>query len=175
MATVDEASHADPGVENTIPAQTDSINEESAKRKASFDDDGDSAKRPRPSEDAHSGAGAASHNQDVKGEPPASANERRKSAVQEEKKRGKRLFGGLLSTLSQTKPNPQHQRRQEIERRQQERLQQRRAEDDQRRAEEEQRKADNFARVRDIRRRHLSTWEDEVVCAHLQISEALGS
>jgi hypothetical protein len=31
--------------------------------------------------------------------------DRRKSSVQEERKRGQRLFGGLLSTLSQSTPN----------------------------------------------------------------------
>ncbi|KAG5922326.1 hypothetical protein E4U61_005434 [Claviceps capensis] len=59
----------------------------------------------------------------------------RESAIQEEKKRGKRLFGGLLSTLSQTSTTSQHKRRQEIERRQQERIQKQREQDDQKRAE----------------------------------------
>jgi hypothetical protein len=53
----------------------------------------------------------------------------------EEKKRGKRLFGGLMNTLSQTNAKPQQKRRLEIERRQQERLQQQRVEDDARRQE----------------------------------------
>ncbi|KAG6082466.1 hypothetical protein E4U16_006036 [Claviceps sp. LM84 group G4] len=59
----------------------------------------------------------------------------RESAMQEEKKRGKRLFGGLLSTLSQTSTTSQNKRRQEIEQRQQERLQKQREQDDQKRAE----------------------------------------
>ncbi|KAJ3532907.1 hypothetical protein NM208_g8223 [Fusarium decemcellulare] len=49
--------------------------------------------------------------------------DRRRLATQEEKKRGKRLFGGLLSTLSQTTGSTQQKRRLEIERRQQDRLQ----------------------------------------------------
>ncbi|KAK1773401.1 pinin/SDK/memA/ protein conserved region-domain-containing protein [Copromyces sp. CBS 386.78] len=58
----------------------------------------------------------------------------RKNVSMEEKKRGRRLFGGLLNTLSQTTPNKAHQhRRKEIERRQQERVQQQRVEDDRRR------------------------------------------
>ncbi|KAF4448650.1 hypothetical protein F53441_7959 [Fusarium austroafricanum] len=48
--------------------------------------------------------------------------DRRRHATQEEKKRGKRLFGGLLSTLSQTTGGTQQKRRMEIERRQQERI-----------------------------------------------------
>merc|ERR1712225_196839 len=43
------------------------------------------------------------------------AQNKRKSSVQEEKKRGQRLFGGLLSTLSQSTPNGQQKRRLEIE------------------------------------------------------------
>ncbi|KAG6003666.1 hypothetical protein E4U21_001827 [Claviceps maximensis] len=66
---------------------------------------------------------------------PGTSQDRRESVIQEEKKRGKRLFGGLLSTLSQTSTNSQHKRRQEIERRQQERLQKQREQDDQKRAE----------------------------------------
>ncbi|KAK3391948.1 pinin/SDK/memA/ protein conserved region-domain-containing protein [Sordaria brevicollis] len=58
----------------------------------------------------------------------------RKNVSMEEKKRGRRLFGGLLNTLSQTAPNKaQQNRRKEMERRQQERVQQQRVEDDRRR------------------------------------------
>jgi hypothetical protein len=60
--------------------------------------------------------------------------ERRKVSVQEERKRGQRLFGGLLSTLSQTTPNSQAKRRLEIEKRQQEKAKLQKAEDDRRRA-----------------------------------------
>jgi hypothetical protein len=60
--------------------------------------------------------------------------ERRKVSVQEERKRGQRLFGGLLSTLSQTTPNSQAKRRLEIEKRQQEKAKQQKVEDDKRRA-----------------------------------------
>lgn len=56
--------------------------------------------------------------------------ERRKSSVQEEKKRGQRLFGGLLNTLSQSTPNGQQKRRLEIEKRQQERAKQQKVEDE---------------------------------------------
>ncbi|OTB08419.1 hypothetical protein M426DRAFT_19087 [Hypoxylon sp. CI-4A] len=61
--------------------------------------------------------------------------DRRESARQEERKRGKRLFGGLLNTLSQTTSNSQQKRRQEIERRQQEKVHQQRIEDDKHREE----------------------------------------
>ncbi|KAK3902712.1 hypothetical protein C8A05DRAFT_15262 [Staphylotrichum tortipilum] len=62
--------------------------------------------------------------------PPA-----RRSFSVEEKKRGQRLFGGLVSTLSRTTSGSQQQKRLEIERRQHEKAQQRRAEDEKRRSE----------------------------------------
>lgn len=65
---------------------------------------------------------------------PTSPEQSRKNVSLEEKKRGRRLFGGLLNTLSQATPNKaQQNRRKEIERRQQERVQQQRVEDDRRR------------------------------------------
>lgn len=65
---------------------------------------------------------------------PISPEQSRKNVTLEEKKRGRRLFGGLLNTLSQITPNKSQQnRRKEIERRQQERVQQQRVEDDRRR------------------------------------------
>lgn len=57
--------------------------------------------------------------------------ERRRDFSQEEKKRGQRLFGGLLSTLSQKPPG----RRQPVERKQHEKTQQRKDEDNRRKAE----------------------------------------
>ncbi|GAB1320488.1 hypothetical protein MFIFM68171_10698 [Madurella fahalii] len=70
----------------------------------------------------------------------------RKSVSQEERKRGQRLFGGLLTALSRPASSSQQQKRLEIERRQQEKAQQRRAEDDKRRAE----KLEKVRRARQI-------------------------
>ncbi|KAI1816806.1 hypothetical protein GGS20DRAFT_583152 [Poronia punctata] len=56
--------------------------------------------------------------------------DRREMARQEEKKRGRRLLGGLMNTLSQAGAGPQHKRRQEIERRQQAKSSSQRVEDD---------------------------------------------
>lgn len=55
------------------------------------------------------------------------------------------MFGGLLSTLSQTTPNNQNKRRLEIEKRQQERVKQQKAAD-------EGRKAEKLANLKDVRR-----------------------
>jgi len=60
---------------------------------------------------------------------------KRRSSVQEEKKRGQRLFGGLLSTLSQSTPTGQQKRRQDIEKRQAEKAQQQKLDDEVRKAE----------------------------------------
>lgn len=70
----------------------------------------------------------------------------RNSFSQEDKKRGKRLFGGLLSTLSQTTTNSQQKKRQEIEKRQQERATKQRIEDNKRRSE----KLVKLERIRNI-------------------------
>ncbi|RQM06389.1 hypothetical protein DH86_00001169, partial [Scytalidium sp. 3C] len=84
---------------------------------------------PRESEHAPEATGGAPT------EPRKDSLDRRKSSVQEERKRGQRLFGGLLSTLSQSASNGQQKRRQEIERRQLERAKQQKVEDEGRRAE----------------------------------------
>lgn len=82
--------------------------------------------------------------------------DRRKLATQEEKKRGKRLFGGLLNTLSQTAGNTQHKRRLEIERRQQERIHKQSIEDG--KVREEKR-----ARITEIRKGEQIVFDEEVV------------
>jgi hypothetical protein len=99
------------------------------------------SKRPRLSHDESAESPTTLHESPkaIKEEPQEMANdpssERRKSSVQEERKRGQRLFGGLLSTLSQSTPNGQQKRRLEIEKRQQEKAKQQKAEDEGRRAE----------------------------------------
>lgn len=70
----------------------------------------------------------------------------RRNVSLEEKKRGQRLFGGLVSALSRPASGTQQQKRLEIERRQQEKAQQRRAEDEKRRAE----RLDQLKRTREI-------------------------
>jgi hypothetical protein len=67
--------------------------------------------------------------------PEAKLDERRKSRQLEERKRGQRLFGGLLGTLSQGSSNSAQKRRADIERRQQAKLKQQDEEDSQRRRE----------------------------------------
>jgi hypothetical protein len=78
------------------------------------------------------------------------------SASVEEKKRGKRLFGGLLTTLNQTNTNPLQKRRQEIEKRQMERQERQKEEDTQKRDE-------NIARIQEIREREQIAFEEKVM------------
>ncbi|KAK4070188.1 uncharacterized protein Triagg1_6609 [Trichoderma aggressivum f. europaeum] len=122
-------------------AEDEGPEDDSPKRaKHNDDDDEDAAaaasrRQPSPSHD-HDHDHDHSREGDGKEVAPAANQDRRRQAIQEEKKRGKRLFGGLMSTLSQTSNTSQQQkRRQEIERRQQDRMQKQRAEDDQKRAE----------------------------------------
>ncbi|KAL6698816.1 pinin/SDK/memA/ protein conserved region domain-containing protein [Trichoderma pleuroticola] len=121
-------------------AEDEGPEDDSPKRaKHNDDDDEDAAaasrRQPPPSHD-HDHDHDHDRENDGKEVAPAATQDRRRLAIQEEKKRGKRLFGGLMSTLSQTSNTSQQQkRRQEIERRQQDRMQKQKAEDDQKRAE----------------------------------------
>ncbi|KAF6842799.1 nuclear protein [Colletotrichum musicola] len=85
----------------------------------------------------------------------ADAGRRGALSKEEEKKRGKRLFGGLLSTLSQTNTSSQNKRRREIEQRQHERAQKQRAE-------EEKQRAEMLAKINEARSRE-QIWFDEQV------------
>lgn len=58
------------------------------------------------------------------------ASGKRKSSVQEERKRSRRLFGGLLNALNQSVPTGQQKRRQEIEKRQVEKAKQQKDDDE---------------------------------------------
>lgn len=82
--------------------------------------------------------------------------ERRKSAAVDERKRGQRLFGGLLTTLSQKVPNTTQKRRQEIEKRQQEKARAQKAED-------EKRAAERAAKGKEARKKNQIVWDERSV------------
>lgn len=86
---------------------------------------------------------------------PAQA-DKRKASVQEERKRGQRLFGGLLSTLSQTAPNNQNKRRQEIEKKQQERAKQQKVAD-------QEKKREKLANLKVVRQEEQIKFEERSV------------
>jgi hypothetical protein len=153
-------------------AKSDDLNMQTAastaqKRKAGRDhDDPDSPelispnKRPRCDSQATSQNGTA-----VSSSPRESgttSHARRQSTTaaplsrDEEKKRGRRLFGGLLSTLSQTNSSTHQRKRQEIERRQHAKISMQRAEDD------KQREA-KLDWLRQVRMRAQIDWEERVM------------
>lgn len=78
------------------------------------------SKRPRLSEDVDHGR----QNSKTKASPPTAdpSSERRKSGQIEERKRGQRLFGALLGTLSQSSSSTAQRRRIDIEKKQQAKL-----------------------------------------------------
>lgn len=93
--------------------------------------------------------------------PKRSSEDAKRRVSQEERRRGMRLFGGLLGTLSQRPTNPQQQKRQEIEKRQQERLKQQRAE-------EQKAVREKKAKLEETRTRESINWEERVVRADFQ-------
>lgn len=120
------------------------------KRKSAPELSPESPKRTRMDSD-----GAAAEHREP---PKRPVEEARARVAQEEKRRGMRLFGGLLGTLSQRQANPAQQRKRlEIERRQQERLKAQR--DVEERALEEKRAARE-----EMRGRESIKWEEQVVC-----------
>ncbi|KAJ2897510.1 hypothetical protein MKZ38_004633 [Zalerion maritima] len=90
--------------------------------------------------------------------------ERKQPITQEEKKRGRRLFGGLLSTLSQKTTSTHQKRRQEIEKRQQERAKRQQAENEKHRAE-------RVAKVQSIRKAEQDRTEEKMM--HIRHRQAL--
>lgn len=88
---------------------------------------------------------------------PSATGPGRRNFTMEDKKRGQRLFGGLVSALSRTTSGSQQQKRLEIERRQQEKAQQRRAEDEKRRVE----RLEKLDRTRQIAQVKL---DEQAVC-----------
>lgn len=90
---------------------------EGGKRKASFASE-ERSKRPRLDTETSPSNAEAAH-------PPTASDrlqDRKKSGQMEERKRGQRLFGALLGTLSQSSSSTAQKRRTDIERKQQAKL-----------------------------------------------------
>ena len=126
-----ESEYEQPDVPRAAKRRQSSSSDHSTKR-ARLSTDGDidlaSAIRTSPSNSPKAPESANQPKKDA-------IRERRQSDAQEERKRGRRLFGGLLNTLSQSASNTQQKRRLEIETRQQEKARLQKAEDESRRAE----------------------------------------
>lgn len=122
----------------------------SLKRRQSSTSENDS-KRPRLSRDGSTDSPAPSKVEDDRREA------RRKNGQVEERKRGQRLFGALLGTLSQRATPSTSKRRAEIEQRQKEKLKQQAEEDSQRRQERQE-------ELRAARMRQQVKFDEQNVC-----------
>ncbi|KAF5023984.1 hypothetical protein F66182_3929 [Fusarium sp. NRRL 66182] len=134
---------------------------EAPKRKASLDEGETSPKRIKHDDHFREATerprrASLQGRRDSHGNSTGADIDRHKLATQEEKKRSKRLFGGLLSTLSQTTGSTQQKRRLEIERRQKERQQKQSIEDDKLREEKR-------ARITEIRKVEQRAFDEEVM------------
>lgn len=110
-----------------------------------------SVKRPRLT--TQNGADAASPN----ASPLDRASERRKSGHLEERKRGQRLFGALLGTLSQSSSSTAQKRRTDIDRKQQAKL---RIQAD----EVDEKKKQRLDAILDFRRQEQKKYDKQSVC-----------
>ncbi|PHH75774.1 hypothetical protein CDD82_4293 [Ophiocordyceps australis] len=150
MAVEDKTFHAETSRSRSRPRER--------KRRASSASDGQHGDAKRRHTDCKSPRGRTRPSESPEG-PLATyktPKQRKASVTQEDKKRGQRLFGGLLSTLSQTNSSSQQRRRQEIERRQLDKLQQQNAED-------EKKLAEKRAATERTRLCEQITWEERVM------------
>jgi len=89
--------------------------------------------------------------------PADRASDRRKSGQMEERKRGQRLFGALLGTLSQSSSSTAQKRRTDIERKQQAKLKLQADEFD-------EKKKQRLDAIMDFRRREQKKYDKQSVC-----------
>jgi hypothetical protein len=136
-----------------------STSSDAAVKRPRLSDDG-SAQSPSTLRASPQATDSIKREPSVKVEPDGTSSQqnqdRRKSSVVEEKRRGQRLFGGLLSTLSQSTPNGQQKRRLEIEKKQAEKAKQQKLDD-------ETRKAEKIAKLKEIRRTEQVKFDEESV------------
>lgn len=96
--------------------------------------------------------------QERKEDPPKpTVPDKRKYSIQEEKKRGQRLFGGLLSVLGQRPAEGAQNRRLEIEKRQKEKAEKLAADN-------KAREAEKLARLNEVRRKQQVKFDEQAVC-----------
>jgi hypothetical protein len=147
-----ESEHEQPDVPRAAKRRQSSSSDHSTKR-ARLSTDGDidlpSAIRASPSNSPKAPESANPSKKDT-------IRERRQSDAQEERRRGRRLFGGLLNTLSQSASNTQQKRRLEIETRQQEKARLQKAEDESRRAE-------RLQKLKEVRMREQVKFDEQSV------------
>jgi hypothetical protein len=123
----------------------------SLKRRQSSVSDTDSKRRRLSTEDATK----EGNTNEVAKSPPR--DERRKIRQVEERKRGQRLFGALLGTLSQGSSNAAQKRRADIEKRQQDKL---KKQDE----EGEAKRRERLESLKAMRRKEQVIYEEKTVC-----------
>ena len=122
-----------------------------------------SSKRPRLSQ--------ASGDEDTTGNPPLPtpdrSSEKRRSGQIEERKRGQRLFGALLGTLSQSSSSTAQKRRVDIEKKQQAKLKLQADEFDEKRKQ-------RLEALMEVRREEQKKYNEQSVCLEIWLCDFLG-
>ena len=125
------------------------------RRQSSFSED--KAKRPRLSHDSSDSKRRRDSAASPLDNPIDAQSERRRSGQLEERKRGQRLFGALLGTLSQSSSSTAQKRRTDIEKKQQAKLKQQAEEQD-------EKKKQKREALMVIRRREQKKYDKQSVC-----------
>lgn len=128
-----------------------------SKRRGSSISQTEPNKRRRPSTDDHDGDQPST--QDVVA--PSAADRRRTSGQAEERKRGQRLFGALLGTLSQNSATTAQKRRADIEKKQQAKLKLQAEEYDEKKKRE-------LEKLMNLRRKEQKKWDEQSVSTRSQ-------
>ncbi|KAM0334336.1 hypothetical protein ACHAQA_001361 [Verticillium albo-atrum] len=116
--------------------------------------------------ESHGSATSRPGSRDVHHDAPESRGRRGAPVSKdEEKKRGKRLFGGLLGTLNQPGAGTHHKKRREIEQRQQERAQKHKLE-------AEKRSAERLSRITQVRKAQQINFDEKVYYQPWKFSRA---
>lgn len=127
----------------------------STKRRQSSVSEG-TAKRPRFDHNVNQRRDAVMHPTSEQDHP----SERRRSGQMEERKRGQRLFGALLGTLSQSSSSTAQQRRTDIEKKQQAKLKVQAEEYD-------EKKKQRFEALMVVRQQEQKKYNKQSVCSNL--------
>ena len=129
------------------------------RRQSSYLDE--QSKRPRLSRDEGNSGLESTASPSTSTTPLDRASDRRKSGQVEERKRGQRLFGALLGTLSQSSSSTAQKRRTDIERKQQAKLKQQADEEDDRKQQKKE-------ALLVIRKREQVKYDKQSVCLRLR-------
>ena len=125
------------------------------RRQSSFSDE--RSKRPRLSQNDSNGSRPSTMTPQQSASQDTQQSDRRRSGQMEERKRGQRLFGALLGTLSQSSSSTAQKRRTDIERKQQAKLKLQAEEQD-------EKKKQKLEALLVVRRREQRKFDKQSVC-----------